>query len=456
MLAALSTTDLNARALLAIAAVTVAAQLLGRAAALVRQPRVNGEILAGILLGPSLLGLVAPEALSFLFPPEVVDPLAVLSQVGLVAFMFLVGLDLDLGHLRGHGHRAVVISHTSILVPMVLGSLLGVWLHPRMGGDVDRVGFVLFLGAAMSITAFPVLARILRETGLDRSRMGVVVITCAAVDDITAWCVLAVVVAVVGSSGSAGVLLTLGLSLAFLAVAFLVVRPLLARMGTVSLPTALGIAVFAAWATEAIGIHAIFGAFVAGVVMPRAGGFPRLLHDRLEPVTVGFLLPVFFAVVGLKTRVDLLDSAYLWGIAALVLVVAVAGKWGGSMLAARAVGEGWGDAATIGILMNTRGLTELVILTVGLELGVVTPALFTVMVLMALATTAMAMPLLALLGRSRSVPEASPRPMPDRRSDVRHFPQLARGAGSTAPPSAEVGDGGVSPAVDGRVRATGG
>ncbi len=408
MLAALSTSEVNGRALLAIAVVTVAAQLAGRGAALVRQPRVNGEILAGILLGPSLLGLVYPEALAFLFPPEVVEALGVLSQLGLVAFMFLVGLDLDLGQLRGQSHRAVVISHTSIAVPLGLGAVLGLWLYPRMGGDVDRLGFVLFLGAAMAITAFPVLARILRETGLDRTRLGVLVITCAAVDDITAWCVLAMVVAVVGSSGPAGVLLTVGLSLAFLAVAFLGVRPLLARLRWLSLPTALGLAVLASWVTEEIGIHAIFGAFVAGVVMPRTDRFPQAVHDRLEPVTVGFLLPVFFAVVGLKTRVDLLDSAYLWGVAALVLVIAVVGKWGGSMLAARAVGESWSDAATIGILMNTRGLTELVILTVGLELGVVTPELFTVMVLMALTTTVMAMPLLALVAGVRPQRGASP------------------------------------------------
>jgi Kef-type K+ transport system membrane component KefB len=280
---------------------------------------------------------------------------------------------------------------------MVLGAMLGLWLHPRLGGDVDRVGFTLFIGAAMAITAFPVLARVLQETGLYRTRLGVLTITCAAVDDVTAWCVLAGVVAIVESTGPADAVRIVALSLVFLAVMLRVVKPLLARMATVPVWIGLTLALAGAFATEEIGIHAIFGAFMAGAVMPRDGLTQHELHDKLETVTLTLLLPIFFIVVGLATRVDLLDSAYLWGVAALVIATAIAGKWGGSMLAARATGETWRDAASIGILMNTRGLTELVILSVGLELGVISPTVFTIMVLMALVTTLMATPLLALV-----------------------------------------------------------
>lgn len=393
----MSAAEINVRILLALAVVIGVSRLAGWAISKIGQPRVHGEILAGIVLGPSLLGVLWPEALAYLFPPEIVGALRVLAQVGLVLFMFLIGLDLDLGKLRGHGHRAVVISQASIITPMVLGALLALWLYPRLGGGADRVGFVLFIGAAMAITAFPVLARVLQETGLDRTRIGVLTITCAAVDDVTAWCVLAVVVAVVESAGFSGALTTIALSLAFLLLMVKVVTPLLRRLGAVPLWLAICLALTAAWITEEIGIHAIFGAFLAGTALPRTTETHREIHRRLEPAVVTFLLPVFFVVVGLATRIDLLDGAYLWGVTVLFIATAIAGKWGGSMIAARAMGETWRDAAAIGILMNTRGLTELVILTVGLELGVIDTTLFTIGVLMALVTTLMATPLLSLV-----------------------------------------------------------
>ncbi len=389
--------QVNIRVLLALGVVIAAARAAGWAISKIGQPRVHGEILAGILLGPSLLGVVWPGALGYLFPGEVIGALKVLAQIGLVTFMFLIGLELDLAKLRGHGHRAVVISQVSIVTPVLLGALLAVWLYPRLGGGVDRLGFTLFLGAAMAITAFPVLARVLQETGLDRTRIGALTITCAAVDDVTAWCLLAVVVAVVQSTGSADAIRTIALSIGFVIVMLLVVRPLLRRLPSIPLWMALCLALLGAWVTEQIGIHAIFGAFMAGAAMPRKPEIQHDIHQRLESAVLTFLLPVFFVVVGLSTRVDLLDSAYLWGITALVIATAIAGKWGGSMLAARATGERWQDAAAIGILMNTRGLTELVILSVGLELGVITTTLFTIMVLMALVTTLMATPMLSLV-----------------------------------------------------------
>ena len=397
MVAVMTTTQINVRILLALAIVIVASRAAGWAISKIGQPRVHGEILAGILLGPSLLGVVWPRALGFVFPTEIVGALKVLAQIGLVMFMFLIGLDLDLRKLRGNGHKALVISPASVLTPILLGALLAVWLYPRFGGGVGRLGFTLFLGAAMAITAFPVLARVLQETGLYHTRIGVLTITCAAVDDVTAWCVLALVVAVVKSTGPAGALKTIGFSVLFLAVMLGVIRPLLRRLPAIPLWLAICMALGGAWITEQIGIHAIFGAFMAGAAMPRKAEIQQDIHQKLEHAVLTFLLPVFFVVVGLATRIDLLNSPYLWAVTLLVIATAIAGKWGGSMIAARLMGEKWQDAAAIGILMNTRGLTELVILSVGLELRVISTTIFTMMVLMALATTLMATPMLALI-----------------------------------------------------------
>ena len=398
-MAARTPAELNVHILLALAVVIAASRAAGWALSKVGQPRVHGEILAGLILGPSLLGLVWPQAVAELFPAEVVGALKVLAQIGLVLFMFLIGVSLDLDKLRGLGRKAVVISNASVIAPIVLGAALGVWLHPRLGGGVDRLGFVLFMGAAMAITAFPVLARVLQETGLSDTKVGVLAITCAAIDDVTAWCVLAVVVAIVDSSGFADAAQTMLLSLVFVIVMVRIVKPLLGRLASVPVWLAICLALLGAWTTEQIGIHAIFGAFMAGIVMPRGDGARQEIHERLEHVAVTFLLPVFFVVVGLSTRVDMLDTGYLWAITALVVVTAIVGKLGGSMLAGRAVGETWRDAAAIGVLMNTRGLTELVILSVGLELGVITETVFTIMVLMALTTTLMATPVLRLISR---------------------------------------------------------
>ena len=391
--------EANVRLLLSVAAVVVATWVVGGLVARLRQPRVLGEIAAGIMLGPSLLGLVWPEATGYLFPGEVLGGLKAISQLGLVIFMFLVGLDLETSHLRGQGHRALVISHTSIIVPFGLGSLAALWLHHRVGGGTSLLSFSLFIGIAMAITAFPVLARILQESGLNRTRIGALALTCAAIDDVTAWCALAAVVAVASSSGWGDTGATVVATIGFVGAMLVVVRPQVAKLGALSVPGAVAFALISAWITELIGIHAIFGAFLAGFVIPHDRADSKRLSAVLEPLTTSVLLPVFFAVVGLSTRFGLLDSVERWAMLGLVLVVAVAGKLGGSAVAARVLGESWNDALTLGVLMNTRGLTELVILTVGLELGVIGETMFTIMVLMALVTTFMAGPALRWLQR---------------------------------------------------------
>jgi Kef-type K+ transport system membrane component KefB len=409
--------ELTARIFLAVAVVILAARVVGAAFSRIRQPKVMGEIVAGILLGPSLVGLVAPEVTTYLFPPEVTGVLEAMAQFGLIFFMFLIGMELDLGLVRGSGGAALLVAHASMVVPFSLGVALAVALHP-LAGNGEFTGFALFLGAAMAITAFPVLARILTDTGLYRTRLGVLSLTSAAVGDLTAWCVLAAVVAVVKSSGPGDAVRTVVLSVAFVALLLVVVRPAVARLaevherrGRLNPPLMAGLLVgllVASWATEQIGIHAIFGAFMLGVVMPRSRALVGEITEKLEDVTVLFLLPIFFAVVGLSTRFGLLDQPALWATAAAVVVLAVVGKLGGTLVAARAAGEGWRSSVGLGLLMNTRGLTEIVILTVGRSLGVISPALFTIMVIMALVTTFMATPLLALV-YPRSVVERDAR-----------------------------------------------
>jgi Kef-type K+ transport system membrane component KefB len=408
--------ELTRHLFLATSVIVLAAHLGGVAARRIGQPKVLGEIVAGILLGPSVLGALWPDATATLFPTELLPWLKALAEIGLVLFMFLVGVELDREHLRGQGRRAVVVSHASIVAPFAMGFALGWWMHPTVGGHTSQLAFALFVGAAMAVTAFPVLARILQETGLDRTRVGAMTLACAAVDDVTAWCILAVVLAVAQDTGAGPVAVTVLAAVAFVAAMWWVVRPALARRADVPIALAVGIALASAWVTDLIGIHAIFGAFLAGVVMPRGAGDRLVLVDRLEVAIGTILLPVFFMMVGLSTRLGLVDTPQLWALTAAVIVVAVVGKLGGAGLAARAVGESWRDAWTIGVLMNTRGLTEIVILSVGLQQGIISETMFTIMVLMALATTLVAVPLLRRVApialRTAASTTATPRPHP--------------------------------------------
>lgn len=372
----------------------------------IRQPQVIGEMVAGILLGPTLLGKLAPEFSATLFPPSSLGHLQALSQVGLVLFMFLVGLSLNPKELHEHGHAAVLTSHVSIVTPFCLGGLVALLLYPQLSDDsVSFTGFMLFMGAAMSITAFPVLARILTERNLLGTRMGTMSIACAAVDDVTGWCILAYIVFLIRAThGTMSIWMTLGGVALYAIVMVMGVRRLLPRFETSFrkhgrlTEDAGGVMVLlilvSALATEALGIHLLFGAFLMGSIMPKDTEFVRHVFRKFESVTVIVLLPLFFAYSGLRTRIGVAGSGKWWLYAALVIAVAVAGKLGGSMVAARFAGTPWRDAAALGILMNTRGLMELVILNIGLDIGVISTGLFSMMVLMALVTTFMTTPLL--------------------------------------------------------------
>ena len=391
-----------ARFLAQLVVVVAATRLVGALAARLGQPRVVGEITAGILLGPSLLGRLAPELSAWLFPPATFPVLLAVSHLGLLFFMFLVGLHLDLGMLRASGRTALVTSPVSIVVPLGLGIAVANVIQPRFAPEVSPLAFALFMGVALSVTAFPVLARILEERGLARTRIGVVAVACAAVDDVAAWCLLAGLTAYVRAAAGGASFARTVLLLAVFAVAVLVLLPpvlrrLVDRSPAAFLPVAVVCLLGGAAATEAIGVHALFGAFLAGIAMPRRDDLRRGLEVSLEAVTSVVLLPLFFASTGLRLDLGWLRGAAAWSTFGLILLAAVAGKLGGSMLAARATGMGWRDAVGLGVLLNTRGLVELVILGAGLELGVLTPPVYSMMVLMALVTTAMTTPVLQAL-----------------------------------------------------------
>jgi Kef-type K+ transport system membrane component KefB len=395
------------RLLLQWMTIVVLARLLGGVFVRLRQPAVIGEIVAGILLGPSLLGAVAPGVSAFLFAPSSIGVLKILAEIGVLLFLFVVGLELDVESLRNRVHSAIVVSHASIVVPYFLGVVLALALYRDLAPPGVRFApFALFLGIAMSITAFPVLARILEERGLARTPLWTTAITCAAVDDATAWSLLAVVVAATGATGARSAVVTVLLAVGFVAVMIKVIGPVVRRAlaaaaersepGKTVVAAILVFAVASALATELIGIHALFGAFLAGVVMPRAPRFRTYLAERLGGFSSVFLLPLFFAFTGLRTQIGLLDDAKSWILCAAIILVATVGKLGGGMLAARWTRMSWLDAFSLGALMNTRGLMELIALNLGYELGILSSRIFAMMVLMALVTTFATGPLLSL------------------------------------------------------------
>ncbi|RFS18963.1 cation/H(+) antiporter [Chitinophaga silvatica] len=395
--------------LLQIMLIMLVARLFGWLANRIKQPAVVGEIIAGVLLGPSLLGWTLPSFSAFLFPADSLKNLQFLSQIGLAFFMFIVGMELDIQKIRQKAHDAVMISHASIIIPFFLGVSLAYFLFTRFAPpQVSFLSFALFMGIAMSITAFPVLARIVQERKLTNTPLGVMAITCAAADDVTAWCILAVVVAIVNAGGLVSAIITIILALVFVLIMLMAVRPWLNKTlshylekdqqkRAVSLSFL--ILLVAAWFAEVIGIHALFGAFLAGVIMP-GNTIKTILTDKLEDVSVMLLLPIFFVFTGLRTHIGLLNQGDLWLVFGMIMFVAVAGKFGGSTITARLMGQNWHSAVSIGALMNTRGLMELVVLNIGFDLGILSPEIFAMMVLMALATTFMTGPLLDLVGYS--------------------------------------------------------
>jgi Kef-type K+ transport system membrane component KefB len=391
--------------LLVLMVVVALGRLLSKLLGRFRQPPVIGEVLAGIALGPSLLGRISPAASDFLLPADVAGYLSILAQLGVILYMFVVGLELNAGLLRDRAHATIAISHASIIAPFLLGALVALWLYPRLSHQqVGFTSFALFLGVAMSVTAFPVLARILTDRGMTKTSLGMVAISCAATDDVTAWCLLALVVGVTQAKVG-GALWVIAGTLAFLAVMFLFVRPIVERLLrrhdgplTPGQTALVFVAVLgSALTTEWIGVHAIFGAFLLGAVIPHDSRLARELTGKLEDFVTVLLLPAFFAFTGMRTRIGLLSGLDAWLMCGLLLLVATFGKFGGTLGAARLAGLSWRDSAALGILMNTRGLMELVVLNIGLDLGVISPTLFAMMVVMAVVTTMATTPILAML-----------------------------------------------------------
>jgi Kef-type K+ transport system membrane component KefB len=382
------------------------------------QPAVIGEIVAGVVLGPSLLGLLWPSGYHWLFPEELTSPINTLAQLGLVCFMFMVGHELDLGAVRGRGKTVLAISHVGVAVPLLAGALLALGMYgPYAPDGLGFTAFGLFIAVAMSITAFPVLARILAERRSDTAGVGPVALSCAAVGDVTAWCLLAVVVAVAGHSSPWEAARIVCLTALFCALLQFVVRPLLERAldgrawprGPM-LPVLFSAILLCALATDRIGIHAIFGPFLLGAVTPRGSEPVEWAVGRLRSVTETLLLPLFFVFSGLRTSVGLLGDGQAWCWCLAVVLTATAAKWGSTTLAARGCGMGWRDSLSIGALMNCRGLTELVVLNIGLDLGVITPTVFTMFVVMALVSTVLTSPAVSLIARLSAGSRAGPRP----------------------------------------------
>ena len=389
-----------------IGVILLLARLVSWGLRTLHQPQVMGEIVAGILLGPSLLGWLAPNASMALFPPDSLGPLNALGQAGVLLFMFLVGLKLDLANVWARGRPVLMIAHASIAVPLILGAGLALCLYPSLSDTgVTPTVFALFTGVAMGVTALPVLARILEESQLSGTPIGTVTLASAALKDVTVWCLLAGVIALNTHTAVLGELvLTLVATGLFVFVMLGLVRRTFyllevryrrrGRLTDDMLALMLLAMVGSAWITEWLGVHALFGAFLAGVALPKDSDLVSDVSAKLDGVTTTILLPIFFASTGLRTSFGLIHGTELWYYFGLILLVAVVGMWGGTTLAARFAGMPWVESTTIGILMNTRGLMEIVILNIGRDMGIISTTMFAMMVLMTLATTFMTMPLL--------------------------------------------------------------
>jgi Kef-type K+ transport system membrane component KefB len=418
--------DVVAHVLATLAAVVALGYVLGRAFAYLGQPPVIGEVVAGILLGPSLLGAISPAAMQALIPGPDADPkgqvvaaLKAVSQLGVVLYMFLVGLELNAAKLRRQAHSTIAISHASIVAPFVLGSALALWLYPLLSHrGVPFTSFALFMGVALSVTAFPVLARILADRGLDKTEAGVVALGCAAADDVTAWCLLALVVGVARAQVG-GAVVTAVWAVVFIAGMFAVVRPVAGRLcrgldalpgplPSVAVPGVFVAVLLSALLTEAVGVHAVFGAFLLGAVIPHESRLAREFTRKLKDVVTVLLLPAFFALTGLRTQIGLLTGWQNWAICGAIVLVATLGKFGGTFAAARLTGRDSRTAAALGAMMNTRGLMGLIVLDIGLSMGVISEALFAMMVVMALVTTMATAPALHFLMRERLPDSSSP------------------------------------------------
>jgi K+:H+ antiporter len=406
----MSNNDLAIRFFIQLAFIVATCRLVGLLAKRIGQPQVVAEMLAGVLIGPSLLGLFFPGLQASLFPKASMSIIYATSQVGLVLYMFLIGLEFQVDLIKQRLRSAATVSVAGILLPFALGGIISTFLtsnHSFFTGGVTGWEAALFMGAAMSITAFPMLARIIYERGLTGTSLGTLALAAGSMDDAAAWCVLAIVLA--SFSGKAAIaIFAIGGGLLYVLVVLVAGKPLLRRLGARAesrggvsgrmLAFVLMLLMICAWYTDAIRLYAVFGAFILGTAMPR-GIFARDIQRRLEPLTTNFLLPLFFVYSGLNTRIGLVNSKAMWGVALLILLAACLGKGFACWLAARLNGESNRDAMAIGTLMNARGLMELIILNIGLERGVITPTLFTIMVIMAIVTTLMASPVFEFVYR---------------------------------------------------------
>ncbi len=424
--------DVMLHVLIALSVIVAVARAGGIVFRFLRQPAVVGEIIAGIMLGPSLLGRVWPAAMVYLLPPTVAPFLDVLAQLGIILYMFLVGLELDPRLVARQGKAAVAISHASIVTPFLLGTMLALLLYPEVAAaGIPFTGFSLFMGVSMSVTAFPVLSRILSDLGLNKTPLGITALTCAAVDDVTAWCLLAVVVGVVEAHGT-GSFITAAMAIAYIVLMIFIVRPTMVRLtlrqeSRERLTQGMMAIVFvlllvSALTTELIGIHAMFGAFAIGAIIPSDSKLAQDMTERLEDVLVVLLLPTFFALTGLRTRIGLVSGGEAWMLCGLTILVASVGKFGGSFVAARFNGLNWRDASALGVMMNTRGLAELIVLNIGLQLRVINPRVFAMLVVMSLVTTLATAPILSLIRRDELTALHS-------EQDGSHFSWLRRGLG---------------------------
>jgi Kef-type K+ transport system membrane component KefB len=426
---------------LAVALVVLLARVAGVGAERIRQPRVMGEVVAGLLLGPSVLGAISPQLQGELFPANILTTFGVAAYLGLIFFMFLIGLETDRSHLQGRIASAVAISNASVALPMLLGIAVALPLYEVLAPPTKFAAFALFLGVAMSITAFPVLARILAERRMLKRPLGALILTCASIDDVVAWFLIALATTVAAHGGFGPVARTIALAIAFCLVMAYGIRPLLARVSDAydesgRVPQGWVAIIFAgvllsAWATEIIGIAVIFGGFVMGMVMPRNAGLTEDVTRRVEDFVVTLLLPMFFAYTGLQLNLGLLDRPILWLITLGLIVIAIVGKLAGATVAARFAGIGWRESAIVGTLMNTRGLTELVVLNLALQQGVISPVVFSMMVLMALVTTFMTAPVLQLLDPHNRYGEAVEQELVvSREKSIAAFPALVPPASS--------------------------
>lgn len=406
--------DILLHVLGALVSILLLGRWVGKVCVHFGQPRVIGEIMAGIMLGPSLLGWISPAAMNFVLPKEVGPYLGIIAQIGVILYMFLVGLDFNAGLLKSRAHATVAISHASIVAPFLLGAVLALWLFPQLAPPgVPFTSFALFMGVAMSITAFPVLARILTDRKIENTELGVVALSCAAADDVTAWCLLAFVVGV-AQAKLGGAVQTVIFAILFIVFMLAVIRPLAIRYldqsTTVPQPSrrmavwVLVALLLSALAAEWIGIHAIFGAFILGAIIPHDSDVALDFRHKLEDIVKILLLPAFFAYTGMRTQIGLVSGVEAWVFTAVIILVATLGKFGGTLVAARCTGLDWRLSASLGILMNTRGLMELIVLNIGLELGVISPKLFAMMVIMALVTTLATTPVLHYLTNARPEP----------------------------------------------------